>query len=98
SDQFNYAYQNATADLPITARVVSMTNTDVWAKAGVMVRASTADNSAFAGVFATPGNNVAMIVRTSTGVAAMDLAKKAGQAPVWVRLQRSGNTFPVYTS
>ncbi len=98
ADQFNYAYQTASGDLTITARVVSETNTDVWAKAGVMVRASTADNSAFAGVFATPGNGVAMIVRTATGVAALDVAKKPGAAPVWVKLQRSGNTFTGYMS
>src|SRR5258708_5560689 len=48
-DQFNYAYQTASGDLTITAHVVSVTNTDVWAKSGAMVRASTADNSAFAG-------------------------------------------------
>jgi hypothetical protein len=98
ADQFNYAYQAATGDLTITARVATEANTDTWAKAGVMVRASTTDNSAFAGVFATPGNGVAMIVRTATGVAALDLAKKPGAAPVWVKLQRSGNTFTGYTS
>jgi regulation of enolase protein 1 (concanavalin A-like superfamily) len=97
-DQFNYAYQTASGDLTITARVVSETNTDVWAKAGVMVRASTADDSTFAGVFATPGNGVAMIVRTTTGVPAVDLGKKPGAAPVWVKLHRSGNTFTGYTS
>jgi regulation of enolase protein 1 (concanavalin A-like superfamily) len=97
-DQFNYAYQTASGDLTITSRVVSVTNTDVWAKSGVMVRASTVDNSAFAGVFATPGNGVAMIVRTATGVAAVDLGKKPGQAPIWVKLHRSGNTFTGYMS
>jgi hypothetical protein len=70
----------------------------VWAKAGVMVRESTADNSAFAAVFATPGNGVAMIVRTATGVAALDLAKKPATVPVWVKLQRTGNTFTGYLS
>jgi regulation of enolase protein 1 (concanavalin A-like superfamily) len=98
SDQFNYAYQAATGDVTITTRVALEANTDVWAKAGVMVRASTVDNAAFAGVFATPGNGVAMIVRSGTGVAAVDLSKKPGAAPVWVRLQRSGNTFTGFTS
>ena len=98
SDQFNYAYQTATGDFTISARVVSQPDTDAWAKSGVMVRATTADDSAFAGVFVTPGNGEAMIVRTSTGVATLDLAKKPGQAPVWVKLTRSGNTFTGYTS
>jgi regulation of enolase protein 1 (concanavalin A-like superfamily) len=93
ADQFNYAYQTATGDFTIIAHVDSETGTDVFAKAGVMVRASTADDAAFAGVFATPGHGVAMIIRTATGVGATDLAKAADNVPVWVRLQRSGNTF-----
>jgi hypothetical protein len=97
-DQFNYAYQAASGDVVIVAHVVSETNTDVWAKAGVMIRASTADNSAFAGVFATPGNGVAMIVRTATGIGAIDIGKKPATTPVWVKLQRSGNTFTGFLS
>ena len=34
-----------------------------------------------------------MIIRTATGAGAVDLAKAADNVPVWVRLQRSGNTF-----
>ncbi len=40
ADQFNYVYQQVTGDVDVKARVASLTNTDVWAKAGVMVRAS----------------------------------------------------------
>jgi hypothetical protein len=93
ADQFNFAYQSANGDFTIMARVASMTGTDGWAKAGVMIRASTADNASFAGVFATPLHGAAMIVRTATGVAAKDLGQAHDNVPVWVRLQRSGNTF-----
>jgi len=93
NDQFNYAFQAASGDVTMIARVAAETNTDAWAKSGVMVRETTADNSVFAAVFATPGNGVAMIVRTATGVAALDLAKKPATVPVWVKLQRAGNTF-----
>ena len=48
-----------------------------------MVRASMADEAAFAGVFATPGHGVA-IIRTATGVCVMDRAKAAENVPVWV--------------
>ncbi len=92
-DQFNYAYQTATGDFTIIAHVDSQTGTDVWAKAGVMVRASTADDAAFAGVFATPGHGVAMIIRTASGVGTADLGQVADNVPVWVKLQRAGNTF-----
>lgn len=93
ADQFNYAYQSASGDFTIIAHVDSQTDTDEWAKAGVMVRASTADNAASAGVFATPRHGVAMIVRTATGVGSLDLGQVAENVPVWVKLQRSGNTF-----
>lgn len=93
ADQFNYAYQTATGDFTIIAHVDSQTGTDVWAKAGVMVRASTADDVAFAGVFATPGHGVAMIIRTASGVGTADLGQLADNVPVWVKLQRAGNTF-----
>ena len=88
-DQFNYAYQTATGDFTIIAHVDSQTGTDAWAKAGVMVRPSTADDAAFA----TPGHGVAMIIRTASGVGTADLGQVADNVPVWVKLQRAGNTF-----
>jgi hypothetical protein len=39
-DQFQYAYQNITGDGQIIARVTSQTNTNTWAKAGVVIKAS----------------------------------------------------------
>jgi regulation of enolase protein 1 (concanavalin A-like superfamily) len=97
-DQFNYAYQSATGDFTVIARVDTQTNTDVWAKSGVMIRSTTADNAAFAGVFATPGHGVAMIVRTADGGGTADLGQAQQKVPVWVKLQRSGNTFTGYAS
>ena len=38
SDQFRFVYQQLTGNGEIIARVTSLTNTDPWAKAGVMVR------------------------------------------------------------
>jgi hypothetical protein len=92
-DQFNYVYQSATGDFTVIAHVDTQTNTDVWAKSGVMIRSTTADNAAFAGVFATPGHGVAMIVRTADGGGTADLGQAQQNVPVWVKLQRSGNTF-----
>jgi regulation of enolase protein 1 (concanavalin A-like superfamily) len=98
ADQFNYAYQSATGDFTVIAHVDTQTNTDVWAKSGVMIRSTTADNAAFAGIFATPGHGVAMIVRTADGGGTTDLGQAQQNAPVWVKLQRSGNTFSGYAS
>ena len=40
ADAFNYVYQTLNGDGEIVARVVSLSNTDPWAKAGVMIRQS----------------------------------------------------------
>jgi regulation of enolase protein 1 (concanavalin A-like superfamily) len=98
ADQFNYAYQTASGDLTVIAHVDTQTDTDVWAKSGVMIRSSTADDAASAGVFATPGHGVAMIVRTADGGGSIDLGQAQQNVPVWVKLQRSGNTFTGYAS
>jgi hypothetical protein len=63
-----------------------------------MVRSTTADDAAFAAVFATPKHGVAMIVRTADGGGTTDLEQAQLNVPVWVKLQRVGNTFTGYAS
>jgi regulation of enolase protein 1 (concanavalin A-like superfamily) len=99
SDQFNYLYQPLTGDLTITARVASQQNTDNWAKAGVMIRETTAANSTYVFMMVTPANGVNMQYRSTTGSSAVQLAQVAAlAAPYWVRLVRSGSTFTGYSS
>lgn len=98
SDQFHYACQPLTGDGTITARVVSQTNTDPWAKAGVMMRASTAAGAAHAMVVVTPSNGVAFQYRSSTGATSSHVAGPTGTVPRWVRLSRSGSTLTGSTS
>jgi regulation of enolase protein 1 (concanavalin A-like superfamily) len=99
SDQFNYVYQSLTGDLTITARVASQQNTDSWAKAGVMIRETTAANASYVSVLLTPAYGVNMQYRPVTGGNAVHLAQVAALvAPYWVRLVRSGNTFTGYSS
>jgi len=99
SDQFNYVYQSLTGDLTITAQVASQQNTDSWAKAGAMIRETTAANSTYVFVMVTPANGVNMQYRPVTGSNAVQLAQVAARvAPYWVRLVRSGNTFTGYSS
>ena len=54
SDQFHFAYQQITGDFDIVARVQSVEQASQYSKAGVMIRASLAANSANAGVFPWP--------------------------------------------
>ena len=47
-DQFRFAYKTLTGDGSMVARVDSVANTNVWAKAGVMIRQSTDPGSTHA--------------------------------------------------
>jgi regulation of enolase protein 1 (concanavalin A-like superfamily) len=92
SDQFHFVYQQLSGDFEVSARVDSITNTDAWAKAGVMIRTSLAANSAnvFTGV--TPGPGVTFQQRNAAGVATVSAGFISGiGAPRWARLVRAGN-------
>jgi VCBS repeat-containing protein len=93
ADQFHYMYKTLSADMRITARVVSLTNTDQWAKAGVMIRETTATGSTNAFAAMTPGNGMTFQYRATTNGTSTSSNQTGLSAPYWVRLTRSGNTF-----
>ncbi len=101
SDQFNYIFQPQTNDFAITARVISQSDTAVWAKAGVMIRETTNSNSKYIFAMMTPtsSHGASLQYRNATGGSAADAADVSGPTvPYWVRLVRSGNNFSGYTS
>jgi hypothetical protein len=94
ADQLMFANVAWSGDGQLMTQVRSLTNTSVWAKAGVMFRASTATGSAHVSVFVTPGKGVAMQYRGSTGATSVQAAQTTGvTAPLFLRLTRHGNTF-----
>jgi regulation of enolase protein 1 (concanavalin A-like superfamily) len=100
ADQFHYVYQPTTStSVTITARVDSQTNTNSWAKAGVMIRETTAADATYAGIYVTPGKGVSFQYRTATNGSATNGPETTGPvAPYWVQLVRSGSIFTAYTS
>ncbi len=99
SDSFNYDYKALTGDATVTARVASQQNTAAWAKAGVMIRETTATNSTYVFMFVTPSQGVSLQYRATTAGSGTQQAEVFGvAAPYWVRLVRSGNTFTGYAS
>lgn len=97
SDQFQFVNQSITGDAEIIAKINSLTNTNTYAKAGVMFRETLTATSKHAMTDVTPAAGVEFLSRNATsGVTAADAA--AGTAPKWVRLVRSGNVFTSYTS
>jgi glucose/arabinose dehydrogenase/regulation of enolase protein 1 (concanavalin A-like superfamily) len=54
NDQFHYVYQTLNGDGTIVARVRYQTNSSPWAKAGVMIKQSTASGSSYVDALVTP--------------------------------------------
>lgn len=100
SDAFRFHSQAFSGDGRITARVSSQDRTDPWAKAGVMVRSSSAANAANVFMAVTPLNGMPWQSRATDGAAtSTTTAGTAGfTAPYWLRLTRSGDDFTCFRS
>jgi regulation of enolase protein 1 (concanavalin A-like superfamily) len=99
SDQFHYVSQTLTGDGQIIARVPSQTNTNPWAKAGVMFRETVGATSRFAAMELTPGNGTTFQYRTATaGSCGYTTGASAAAPNNWVCLVRVGNLFTGYRS
>ena len=88
-DEFHFAYKTLTGAGSIIARVDSVQNTNVWAKAGVMIRESLDPGSKHAFAAVTPGSGVASQGRPNTGAASFNTAQTGITAPRWVKLERN---------
>jgi len=80
------------------ARVTGVQNTDLWAKAGVMIRETLTAGSTHAFMALTSGNGLAFQRRIATGGASEHTSGGAATAPRWVRVTRVGSTFTGYSS
>ena len=93
ADEFHFAYKMLSGPGSIVAKVESVDNTNVWAKAGVMIRETLDPDSAHAFACITPGNGVAAQARFDTGGVSFNWNQAGIEAPHWVKLERdiSGN-------
>src|SRR5262249_11736486 len=80
SDQFQFGWQDQSGDFTITARVASQSNTDPWAKAGLMLRETTNADSKYIGLYVTPtsSHGVSLQYRSSTGGSAVNAGDISG--------------------
>ncbi len=92
-DEFHFAYKQLSGAGSIIAKIESLTNTDPWAKAGVMIRETLDANSPNATVVVTPESGVAFQYRIDTGGLSQGVQQEDVNAPHWVKLIRSANTF-----
>jgi hypothetical protein len=93
ADEFHFAYKQLSGEGSITARVVSISNTNVWAKAGVMIREGLSPGSVHVMIVVTPGSGVSFQRRITMDAGSEETTQADITAPQWVRLSRSGNTF-----
>jgi regulation of enolase protein 1 (concanavalin A-like superfamily) len=98
ADQFNFVYQPITGDMDISARVASLQGSTTWAKAGVMIRESLANDSRHAFALISSGRGSAFQRRIDPGGFSVNTAGPALAPPGWVRLVRAGFQFTAYTS
>jgi regulation of enolase protein 1 (concanavalin A-like superfamily) len=98
ADGFHFVYRPMTGDGQIVARVDSVTKTDPWAKAGVMMRDGLdgTDTNAFA--FVSAGGNVRFQRRRTVGGTTAALYTASASTPHWVKLVRTGDTLAAYFS
>ncbi len=98
-DTFSFVSQTLSGDCVITARLVSMSNTDYWAKVGLMVRESNAAGAKNVSLLVTPeGGGTRLQWRNSEGGSTSDHQLSANNAPLWLRIVRSGGTFTGWQS
>ena len=100
ADAFQFVSQSLTGDGEIRARVTSQSNSDPWAKAGVMIRDGGSAGAVNALVAITPSNGFTFQWRGSASGASSSVAGPALNAAPgnWVRLVRSGTLVTGYVS
>lgn len=102
-DGFHFTKAVLNGDGEIRARVRSFSNTNPWAKAGVMIRENLTAGARHATTFITPpgaGNGFGMVWRpTANTVTTYAQGPTLNPAPNnWVRIVRTGNVVTGYTS
>src|SRR2546421_650587 len=98
ADQFHYVRQSLAANGSISAHILTQTNTNASAKAGVMLRQGTNADSAYYAAFVTPGNGIVVQYRPTQGLKTQIVSGPTGTAPTYLMIARSSNIYCTYTS
>ena len=111
NDTFTFVNQPLAGDGSITVRVTSLTGVipaiahqdsptsaeEPWAKAGVIIKASTAQGSPYVAIMVTPAHGVRMQDNFVNDTAGREGAVSAA-SPRWLRLTRVGDTITGFES
>jgi hypothetical protein len=100
-DSCHFTYQAVTGDCTIIAKVESVQNTHVSARAGVMIRTSLSEGAPRAWMAVTPGSQFQQNIQGLSVYAGNNYANKSYGIPqpsYWVKLERLGNMVTGYVS
>jgi len=89
SDEFHFAWKEASGAVSISAKVESVENTDPFVKAGVMIRDTLEADSANVALLITPENGVRFQFRNTAGGITDRFFEEGITAPQWVKLERT---------
>ena len=92
ADDFHFVHRTLTGDGSIVVRVADQQDSHPRAMAGVMLKNGVTRGSSYASVAVTPGEGVRMMADFR------DVEKRAGTAPRWLRLTRTGEHIATYDS
>ncbi len=98
ADAFQFAYHTMNGDGFTVARVTSVQNTNSFAKAGVMLRGSTAAGAADVILDVKPDGAIEFMARTAQGGSTTWYGGMGTSGPVWLMLVRSGSTVSAYAA
>ncbi|MBV8445529.1 MAG: hypothetical protein JOZ92_06400 [Candidatus Dormibacteraeota bacterium] len=98
ADHFQFASQALSGDGSVSAHVTAQSNTSSWAKAGVMLRATTDPGSPYYAVFATPGNGIDVQYRSAQGGSTGTSHSGTTTLPIYLQITRTGTSFSAFTS
>jgi hypothetical protein len=100
TDAFHFVYQQVVGDGTFVARVTQVgdTNSNLWAKAGLMIRDNLTPNAPHIMMLATPNSNSGIVYRSTSGGTSTYVTGPYSWLPLWIKLVRFGNTFTGYQS
>jgi alpha-tubulin suppressor-like RCC1 family protein/regulation of enolase protein 1 (concanavalin A-like superfamily) len=93
ADQGEFVYRPLNGDGTITLEVANLKNSQEWAKAGIMMRETLSPDAKHILWGVSPSHGVLLQKRVTTGTTPSNYYDSTTVAPVWLKLQRTGNVF-----
>lgn len=98
SDSFRYTYQDhLTGDADIVAEIKDFNGTAENARAGIMIRQSTAAGSGYQGIFMTKDRKIISQYRIGPQ-SSRPYTSEPVTGPVWLKVEKRGTTLKTYSS